>query len=173
MSKGPDLEELLSQNNSEKQEPNSSLKDKVLDHVRYFVADGVSNVLYYAPIMTVTERLSGMDWEKIGTSRSIGALTAFLTGYAYNSFLRKRLAKTVGANTQSSWVKRKFVDITVGMATTAPFYAPMLYVAGASSKEMALALFFGSMAGAAAGGLYGHVADKWRAFWELDPVLNK
>lgn len=173
MSQEPDLEERLAENCSQPKTINSSLAGKIASHVKYFVVDGTSNALFYIPIMTATESFSGMEAEEIATSRSIGALTAFLTGYAYNSLLRKRLAKTVGVNTQSSWLKRKVVDTSVGMATLAPFYAPMLYFVGASSKEMAIALFTGSLLGAATGGMYGSVADKWRTFWGLEPVLNK
>lgn len=176
MTKKPDLEELLSQNNAEQNlSVNTHHKPGgLLYHLKGFVVDGISNVLFYAPIMTFTEKvLSGMEWDEVEKSRGIGAVTAFLTGYVYNELMRKRLAKTVGINTKSSWPKRKMIDVTVGMITTAPFYAPMLYFAGASNKEMAIALFTGSLLGAAAGGLYGHLADKWRMYWNLPPILNK
>ncbi len=142
------------------------------DHLKYFVVDGTSNALFYAPIMTATERFSGMEWEEVTTSRGIGAATAFLTGYAYSLF-RQWSAKTAGATTESSQLKKKIVDTAVGMAAMIPFYAPMLYIAGASAKEMMMALLSGSAMGAATGGAYGHVADKWRVLWGLQPVLNK
>ncbi len=171
MDQEPSLEERLSENNSPTA-ANPGLVGKIAYHSKYFVADGISNALF-SSIMVITERVSGMEWDKIGTSRSIGAVTAFLTGYAYNSLLRKQLAKSAGVNTQSSWLKKKFIDITVGMATMAPYYAPILYYAGASSKEMAIALVTGSLLGAVAGGVYGSVADKWRVYCGLQPVLNK
>ncbi|MDO8510650.1 MAG: L-alanine exporter AlaE [Nanoarchaeota archaeon] len=168
MSEEPNLEERLSESTRQQ---TASLS--LLDHLKYFVVDGTSSALFYAPIMTTTEYCSGMDAKEIATSRTIGAVTTFLTGYAYNSLLRKSGARIVGVNKESSWLKRKVVDISVGAATMMPFYAPMLYLAGASSKEMAIALFTGSLLGAAAGGMYGSVADKWRIFWGLEPVLNK
>jgi len=168
MGEEPNLEERLSDSAS-KQTASLSL----LEHLKYFMVDGTSSAIFYAPIMTATEYYSGMEAEEIATSRTIGAVTTFLTGYAYNSLLRKRLAKTVGVNTQSSWLKRKVVDISVGMAAMMPFYAPMLYFAGASSKEMAIALFTGSLLGTVAGGMYGSVADKCRIYCGLEPVLNK
>ena len=111
MTEGPNLEERLSDSAS-KQTASLSL----LDHLKYFVVDGTSSALFYAPIMTTTEYCSGMDAKEIATSRTIGAVTTFLTGYAYNSLLRKSGARIVGVNKESSWLKRKVVDISVAMA---------------------------------------------------------
>ena len=173
MAEEPNLEERLLENNPKNTDPNSSLLDKIKYHSKYFVVDGVSYVLFYAPIMTATERLSGMDWEEIGRSRTIGAVTGFLSGYAV-SLLRQRWGKIVGANTERSGnKKKKVVDIAVGMATTVPFYAPMLYFAGTSAKEMAIALFTGSALAAVAGLRYGHFSDRWRRYWGLPAVLYK
>ncbi|HLD39535.1 MAG TPA: L-alanine exporter AlaE [Candidatus Nanoarchaeia archaeon] len=171
MSQEPDLEELIEQNNSAEQ-ANLSFKEKAVRELKYFVVDGTSSALFYAPIMAATERLSGMDWEEVGRSRSIGAVAGLLTGYGYSLF-RKWSAQKVGVNTESSPSRKRVVDTAVGMMTTLPVYAPMLYFAGASSKEMAIALVTGSALGAAAGGMYGYVADRWRTLWGLEPVLNK
>ncbi|MEK6809236.1 MAG: L-alanine exporter AlaE [Nanoarchaeota archaeon] len=173
MTKEPNLEDRLLESNPAAVSTERGLSDKIKYHAAYFLVDGTSNALFSAPIMTMTEYCSGMERDEIITSRSIGAVTAFLAGYAYNSLLRKRGAKTVGVTINSSWLKRKVVDTTLGVVTMAPYYAPTLYLAGASSKEMAIALFTGSLVGAATGGLYGLVADKWRIFWGLEPVLNK
>ena len=173
MDKEPDLEERLLSTDPVAASTERSLLDKIKYHAAYFLVDGTSNALFSAPIMAVTEYCSGLEKDEIVTSRSIGAVTAFLAGYAYNALLRKQGAKTVGVNINSSWLKRKVVDTTLGMVTMAPYYAPTLYLAGASSKEMAIALFIGSLVGAATGGMYGLVADKWRIAWGLEPVLNK
>ena len=163
----PDLEELIARNNQ-----GSSLATKIKYHGKYFVVDGTSSAVF-SSVMTVTERLSGMKWEEVERSRSIGAATAFLTGYLYNYFLRERVAKSVGINTDSPWVKRKAIDLTTGMASMAPFYAIMLYLADVPPQEMVVPLVTGSALGAAAGLAYGYVADKWRVLWSLQPVLNK
>lgn len=169
MNEGPDLEELLS-NNSESQE--LSLKDKLIHHSKYFVVDGSASVLFYTPFMTATEYISGMESDEILTSRTIGGATAFMTGYAYSIF-RQWWAKTFKTDAQSTELKKLVIDTTVAMASMIPFYAPMLYVAGASPKEMMYALLTGSAVGAASGRAYGYVLDRWRQFWGLEPALNR
>ena len=172
MSQEPDLEELIEQNNSAEQ-ANLSFKEKAVRELKYFVVDGTSAALYYAPFMALTERLSGMNWEEVGTVRTKGAILGFLTGHFYNEVIRKRWAKTIGVNAQSSWLKRKSVDVSLGMATIAPTYAPMLYTAGASAKQMAITLFFGSLVGAVAGLHYDDVSDACRKYLGLQPVFDK
>ena len=172
MSGEPDLEARLAESNPQTATSPTSLSGKIAHHSKYFVVDGMSSALV-SPIMAITEVVSGMEWNEIGKSRGLGAMAAFFTGYAYNSLLRGRLARGVGVDTESSWLRRKSIDTTIGAVTMVPYYAPMLYFAGASSKEMAIALFLGSLVGAAVGGVYGSIADRWRVYCGLKPVLNK
>lgn len=173
MSQEPNLEERLSENTSPAPTANLSFLGKIKYHAPYFVVDGTSNMVFNGPFMLVTELLSGMEWDEIERSRGIGAATAFLTGYLYNYFGRQKMAETVGVNVESARAKKRVVDATVGMATTALFYAPQLYLADVSTEEMAVALGIGSFVGGILGLFYGPVADKWRIYCGLQPVLNK
>jgi len=174
----PDLETRLSKGNSESNlqvaAQSASLADKVKLHAKYFVVDGAACAAFYTPVMTATEYLSGMEWNEIETTRSIGAATSLLSGYGI-SLLRQYGGKLLSATRNNtgkfSGPKKKIIDIVVGMATTMPPYAPVLYVAGASAKEMMIALVVGSAAAAVAGLTYGHFSDWWRKSWGLESVL--
>lgn len=180
MSKEPDpdldLEARLSKGSSEinSRVPShdTSLLDKIKQHSKYFAADGAACAMFYTPIMAATEYLSGLEWNEIETTRSIGAATSFLSGYGI-SLLRQWWGKIIGATRKNSGPKKTAVDIAVGVVTTMPSYAPVLYVAGASAKEMMIALTIGSTAAAVAGLTYGHFSDRWRKYWGLEPVLYK
>ncbi len=161
MNKEPNLEERLS-------EPSKKTPLSLVDHLKYFVVDGTSNAAIYVLPMTATEFLSGMEPEEVGKSRGMGAMTAFLFGYAYNSLVRKRFANTLGDRS-----KIKVFDIIAGMVTTAAPYVPVLYYAGTSAKEMMMAVITGSVAGVAVGWKYDSLVNKWRRYWGLEPVLNK
>jgi len=161
MNQEPSLEERLAESNSQT-DANPSLLSKIKHNAPYFVVDGISNAAIYAPFMTATEFLSGMEPEEVGKSRGVGAVTAFLFGFAYNSLIRKRFA-----NTRS---KITVFDIIVNIATTAAPYVPILYYAGASEKEMMMAVLTGSAAGAVVGLIYDPLVNKWRKLWGLEPV---
>lgn len=161
MSEEPNLEERLS-------EPSKKTPLSLVDHLKYFVVDGTSNAAIYAPVMTVTEFLSGMEPEEVGKARGVGAATAFLFGYLYNSLVRKRFANTLGDRS-----KIKVFDIIAGMVTTAAPYVPVLYYAGADTKEMMIAMLTGSAAAVAVGLKYDSLVNKWRMYWGLQPVVNK
>lgn len=178
MGEEPDLEELIAQNNSVNQEANLSFKDKVLQHLKYFVVDGTGYAAYYGFFMTITERASRMDWEEIKRTRAIGAITGFLSGYLVNllrGLLGKEKKDTSAEDSESSLkVKKAAVDIVVGTATTMPFYALVLYYAHNSKFEgTTIPLVIGSVVAGVAGLGYGHSSDRWRKRLGLPPVLYK
>ena len=173
MDQEPDLEGRLSENGSQAAS-NQGLLGKISYHSKYFVVDGIAYAAFYAPIMAVTERVSGLEWNEIETTRTIGAVTGFASAYAI-SLLTKWWGKSIGANTnaKNGTKKKRIVDTAVGIITTMPSYAPILYVAGASAKEMMLALVLGPVTAAAAGLVYRPVADWWRKKCGLEPVFYK
>ncbi len=172
MNKEPSLEERLSEDNSQSV-ANPGLRGKIAYHSKCFVVDGSGYALYYAPFMAAAEYLCGVKPEEMCTTRAIGAVTSFLTGYAYN-LLRQRSAKKIGADIQEGpSLKKKAVDASLGAITMMPTYAPILYLAGASSKVMVITLLIGSAVGGIVGLGYGYVSDKWRTYCGLKPILNK
>mgnify|MGYP001591394765 FL=1 len=173
MSKEPDLEELIAQNNQDSR--GSNLVRKIKHHAPYFVVDGSTYAIFYGFFMTGAERLSGMDWEEIKRTRGFGAVTGFLTGRLIN-WLRERYGKNDTETIDNRAMKRKkiAVDLAVGFVTTMPFYYPLLYFGGRDADQgMILPLLVGSGAAAVAGLGYGRFSDWCRKQVGLPPVLYK
>lgn len=163
MSEEPDLEDRLAET--------SQTPDTDPSLLRQIVVHGSANALFYTPIMMMTEYLSKMEPDEMLKSRSIGALIAFSTGYLY-SRSRDLWAKTFNADTESSSLKKVFVDTITGVAAMIP-YALVLYAIGTSEEEMRVALPLGFMVGALTGRPYGKFLSYWSRRWGLPSVLDK
>jgi len=162
MDKEPDLEELLSE--SSRKTPLT-----LTEELKYFAADGSSYACYYGLIMGATELLVGLDWEQLKTTRGAGFVTGFLFGRIVNLLRERGKDKQ---KTSSITFRKATVDTAIGIVTTMPGYAPILYLAAEKSEQgITLPLVIGSVVSGIAGLGYGLVSDWYRKRLGLQPVF--
>lgn len=177
MNKHEDLEKKLGEENSgleetleiEYEPATTTRKDSPL---RNYVVDTTAAWLYWTPLMTVTETISGMESEEIFKSRLMSLCVHAFLGRP-NGMFRQYWANTWNADAESSPLKKFAVDTSAQVCFQVPIYSTMLYFSGASFKEGITALTTGVAVGILSGRGFGYVQDKWRKLWGTKPTLDE
>jgi len=153
---------------------NSGLEAKTdnTSPLRSYIVDTTSSWLYWTPLMTVTETISGMEPEQIVKSRLMSIFLHAVLGRPYGMF-RQYYANLWNADANSSRKKKYVVDTTAQVIFQVPIYSAMLYFSGASFKEGITALATGVAAGVITARGFGYVQDKWRKLWNTKPTLDE
>ncbi len=137
-----------------------------------YLVDTTAAWLYWTPVMTLTETLSGMESKEILKSRLMSIALHTFVGRPYGLF-RQYWANLWNADASSSRLKKIMVDTSAQICFQVPTYSTILYFSGASLKEGVAALVTGLTVGTLSGRPFGYVQDKWRKLWGARPTLDE
>ena len=166
------LERRAMDNNVNAESP-LSMTQKIKNSLKNYAVDTTSAWLFYNPIMASAEYFAaGMEPEEVLKSRLFASAVHAAVFRPLGKF-RKYMAKKLNVTSESPAYKKFLSDTLATIIIQAPAYSTVLYLAGASTEEMAVALPTVLGIGAVSGRPYGYFSDKWRNFWDLEPVFKK
>lgn len=141
--------------------------------LRNYVVDTTAALGFYTPLMASAEYfVAGMEPEKVLKSRLMAAAYHAIMMRPYGKF-RQWWADYWHADHTSHPLKKFAVDTSATILFQVPAYSTILYLAGASLKEVLVALPVGLTIGALSGRPFGYVLDKWRKLCGTKPTLDK
>src|SRR3989338_2297738 len=146
---GDDLEEIVRDRNRNTRKNGRDYMNAIVDIVtnKSYWVDTTASWIYWTPVMSVSETVSGLELEEVAKSRAIGLGVSAVLGRPYGKF-RQYWADLWHADAESSRSKKFIVDTTALTVFQIPVYGTMLYFAGASLKEGAAAFAIGLVIGA-------------------------
>jgi hypothetical protein len=121
---------------------------------RMFLADTLSMTIFSAVLcMTIEIFLAGLTFGQSLTARIAAIPTNLLTGRAYGIY-RDWLFRYTNLN-EDSWVQAAIVDTIAFLSFQVPLYGIVLWIAGASLKQMLVSATSMTLIFALAGRPYG------------------
>ena len=119
----------------------------------------------------IDSRSAGMDAGEVIDSRSAG-LVAHAIAMRPTGLLRNALAKKWNVTKKSPFYKKWAVNACAQTPMQTVMYTGMLAYAGASPKEIAIALPIGLAMAFPLFEPFGRWMDKWRKIWNKKPAIN-
>ncbi len=135
-----------------------------------YLIDTSAIISFYTPLMASIEVSSGMSFDEVCRSRMYSILFHTFAGRTYGKF-RSYYAQQWNANSESSQMRKLFIDTSALVLFQIPNYSLILYASGASLEEITVALPAGLTVGALSGRPYGFFLDRWRTFWGKKATL--
>ena len=170
------LEELFAEDiggvERENQESDLSTYNKFISFAKNYAVDTSAFLGFYTPIMASLEYfIAGMESKEVLKSRIYASGYHLLFSRPYGKF-RQWYADLWHADYNSSKRKKLLVDTSAMIMTQTPVYSAILYLSGASLKEIAVALPTGLTVGMLSGRPFGYVLDRWRKFCGTKSTLD-
>ena len=155
-----DLEERV--NSFEYRKQNSKLRN--------YLVNTTASWLYWTPIMTATECISGLELDEVINSRLTSLVIGAVVAHPHGLF-RKYWSDALNITPQSRQFSKYIADTTATWCFQIPLYSLQLYCSGTSFKEGLTAFGIGLAASAILGRPYGIFQDSWRKLWGTKPVF--
>lgn len=138
---------------------------------KYWI-DVTASWTFYTPVMAEAEYfIAGLEPRQIFYSRTFAAAIGAITMRPYGMF-RDWWKKKWQITKESSPFKKFVVDTSAMLIFQIPTYSTILYSAGASPKEIAVALPPAALIGIFSGRPYGTFRDAWSDFWNMPIPLT-
>ncbi len=137
-----------------------------------YLVNTSASLIFYNPANAFTEYFfGGMTLNQVWHTREVGSTVGLVSGYLYAGF-RKRLAKILSVNEESSQLKKGLTEISA-----AGIFALLTYPIVLKFSEQPpnyLAALSSTTTFAMASAIpYGYYLDKWRNFFGFKPLLRK
>lgn len=139
---------------------------------KQYLVDTSAALIYSNTIYGAGEYfIAGMKQNELLKTR-IGMSILGLFVYRPFGKFREYWAKLLSADAQSSRTKKFLTDVSASIIFFAPIYSSVMYMSGASLKEIGAALPSGMLTATITSRPYGWFLDKWRKIFGTKPTLD-
>ncbi len=172
LTEGNDVNHQKNISYSDTPEERKSLYERVKNTATNYLVDVSAGWTFFTPIYAAMEHyVAGMGAREVFDSRSAG-LVAHAIAMRPTGLLRNALAKKWNVTKKSPFYKKWAVNACAQTPMQTVMYTGMLAYAGASPKEIAIALPIGLAMAFPLFEPFGRWMDKWRKIWNKKPAIN-
>lgn len=141
------------------------------EHVKYWAADSTISLLYYTPIMGLSEfYIMDLNYSELVVTRSMGFLLSVTTAKPY-TWIRNYVADKLNTTEESSKNRKYWTETLAAFIFYTPQYLATLYLSGAQGDAFYIGLGL-STSMVITSRIFGRVTDKFRSLVGLEGLLN-